>query len=59
MPSWILALILAVGVTAWLYNLLARTNGNANPKGNFIIAAIAGFVLFLVVLSLLKWVLNF
>jgi len=59
MPGWIVALILAIGATAWLYNKLAQTNGNADPKSNFIIAGIAGFVIFLVMLSVMKFVFNF
>jgi hypothetical protein len=59
MPSWIIALVLGIGVTAWAYSKLARSNGNASPQSNMIIAAIAGFVIFLIMLSLLKLVLNF
>lgn len=59
MPTWLLSLILGVGVTAWAYNKLARTNGNANPGSNLAAAAGAGFVVFLVVLSLLKLVFSF
>lgn len=59
MPSWLLSLILAVGVTTWSYNKLARANGNASPQSNFMLAALGGFVVFLVVFSLLKLVLDF
>lgn len=58
MPSWIISLILAVGATAWSYNKLARTNGNANPMGNFWIASIVGVVVFLVMFSLMAMVLD-
>jgi hypothetical protein len=59
MPSWLLSLILAVGVTAWAYNKLAHANGNASPQSNFMLAAIGGVVVFLVIFSLLKLVLGF
>jgi hypothetical protein len=59
MPSWIVALVLAIGVTAYVYNLLAKTNGNASPQSNLAIAGVAGFIVFLVMLSLMKMVLNF
>ncbi|MDB5181997.1 MAG: hypothetical protein JWP13_760 [Candidatus Saccharibacteria bacterium] len=59
MPTWLLSLILAVGVTAWSYNKLARANGNASPQSNFALAALAGAIMFLVIFSLLKLVLGF
>lgn len=59
MPSWLLALLLAIGVTTWSYNKLARLNGNASPKSNAMLAGAAGLVIFLIVLSLLKLVLHF
>jgi hypothetical protein len=59
MPSWLISLLLAIGVTTWAYNKLARANGNATPSSNLILAGVGGFVVFLVVFSLLKLVLNF
>jgi uncharacterized membrane protein YidH (DUF202 family) len=59
MPSWLLSLLLAIGVTAWAYNKLARANGNASPKSNFMVAAAGGAVVFFVVFTLLKLVLGF
>jgi hypothetical protein len=59
MPAWIVALVLAIGVTAWVYNMLAKTNGNASPQSNMAVAGVAGFIIFLVMLSLMKMVLNF
>lgn len=59
MPSWLLALIFAIGVTAWAYSKLARANGNASPQSNMILAVVGGAVVFLVIFSLMKLVLNF
>jgi hypothetical protein len=59
MPSWLLSLFLAVGVTAWAYNKLAKSNGNASPQSNFMMAAGGGFVVFVVIFSLLELVLGF
>jgi hypothetical protein len=59
MPSWLISLILAIGVTAWAYNKLARTNGNASPGSNFALAAVGGAVIFFIMFSLLKLVLGF
>lgn len=59
MPSWLISLMLATGVTAWAYNKLARTNGNASPKSNFILAFVGGAVVFLVFLFLMELVLDF
>lgn len=59
MPTWLLSLILAVGVTTWAYNKLAKENGNASPQSNFTLAAVAGAVVFIVIFSLLKLVLGF
>lgn len=59
MPSWLLSLIFAIGVTAWAYNKLARANGNASPQSNMILALVGGGVVFLVVFSLMELVLNF
>lgn len=59
MPSWLISLLLAIGVTAWAYSKLARSNGNASPKSNFMVAAAGGIVIFLVAFTLLKVVLGF
>lgn len=58
MPSWIIALLLAIGVTTWAYAKLAKLNGNAEPKSNFMIAAAGGLIVFIVMLTLLKTVLH-
>jgi hypothetical protein len=59
MPTWLLALVLGIGGAAYVYNFLAKHNGNADPKSNALIASVAGFILFLILLSLMKLVLNF
>lgn len=51
--------MLAAGVTAWLYNKLAHTNGNAVPRNNLIAASIAGIVVFLFMWSLTSLVFDF
>jgi uncharacterized membrane protein YidH (DUF202 family) len=59
MPSWIISLLLAIGVTTWAYTKLAKANGNAEPRSNFLLAAAGGAIVFIVVFTLLKLVLNF
>lgn len=58
MPSWIIALLLSLGVTTWAYNKLAKLNGNAEPKSNLLIAAAGGLMVFIVMMTLLKVVLH-
>ncbi len=59
MSSWFITLIIAVGITAWVYGYLARNNGNANPGSNFALAAVAGTIFFIVVFTFLKFVIHF
>jgi hypothetical protein len=59
MPSWLLSLLVAIGVTTWAYNKLAKANGNASPQSNFLVAAAGGAVVFLIIFTLLKVVLDF
>lgn len=54
-----IALLVGLSVTAWSYTKLAHANGNPEPAKNFIAASVAGFVMFLFILSLLKLVFNF
>lgn len=54
MSGWITALIFAIGATAWFYNYLARNNGNASPQSNLTISAVAGTILFLIVLTIIN-----
>lgn len=58
MPSWIIALLLSLGVTAWAYNKLAKLNGNASPQSNLMIAGAGGVIVFIVMITLLKVVLH-
>jgi hypothetical protein len=59
MPSWIIALLVGLAVTAWSYTKLAHANGNPDPKANFLGACLAGFVMFVFIFSLLKLVFDF
>lgn len=59
MPSWIIALLVGVSLTAWSYAKLARLNGNAVPRNNLIGAIAVGVVAFIVVLSFSKLVLGY
>lgn len=49
MSNSVLALIVAVSASAWIYNKLLRTTGN-NAKNAAIGAAISGVMIFVVVL---------
>jgi len=53
------ALLVGIAATTWIYVKLAKYNGNANPGQNFILAGVAGFVVFLVIFTLLKFTFNF
>lgn len=58
MNAMLVSFILGLGAGTYLYAYLARHNGNSNPKGNMVIAGIAGFLIFLFFISLTKFVLN-
>lgn len=58
MSAVVIALLFGVGVAAFAWSQLERLTGNARPTNTFIGAGVAGFVAFLFLLSLLKWVLN-
>jgi hypothetical protein len=59
MPSWVIALLLSIGVTAWSYNKLAHVNGNANPRNNLFLALFFGGIVFFIVFTFLNMILNF
>jgi hypothetical protein len=48
----------AVGSAGWLYSVLVRSNGNAVPSQNYAGAAIGGVVVFILMFTLLKYVLG-
>ena len=59
MSGVIVALIAGLGVAAYVWSMLAKSTGNARPSNTLVGAGIAGLVVFLVVLSVIKLVLNF
>lgn len=58
MTAPIIALFFGAGVAGWIYTILARNSGNADPKSTYFGAGIAGFIAFVFFLTLLKFVLH-
>jgi hypothetical protein len=58
MPLWTVTLVLSIAATIWLYTRIAETNGNADPKKNIMSAGLAGIGIFIVIMVLIKFVLN-
>jgi hypothetical protein len=58
MSSLLIAFLVGVGVAAWAYPKLAKSNGNANPSSNMLMAGIGGLIVFIILFSLLKLVLG-
>lgn len=58
MNAMLISFVLGLGAATYLYAYLARHNGNSNPKGNMVIAGIAGFLVFLFFISVTKLVLD-
>jgi predicted ABC-type exoprotein transport system permease subunit len=48
MSNWIVALLLALGASTWIYSKLMRSTGN-NAKSSIIGASAVGLLLFFVV----------
>lgn len=58
MNAFGLSFIFAIGGATFVFAYLARKNGNADAKMNTIIAVVAGIIVFLFWVSLLKLVLR-
>lgn len=59
MSAFVVALVAGIGVAAFVWSQLDHSTGNARPTNTLIGAGVAGLVAFLILLSFLKWVLNF
>lgn len=59
MSAFLIALLFAVGASAWIYTTLGRRTGGGNQQNAFIGAAVAAVLIFLFVFTFLKYVLNF
>ena len=59
MSGVVIALIAAIGAAAYVWSFMAKSTGNARPVNTLIGAGGAGFVVFLVLLTLIKLVFNF
>jgi hypothetical protein len=53
-----IALFFAAGTAGWLYTVLVRSNGNAVPAQNYAGASIGGVVVFVLIFTLMKYVLG-
>ncbi len=58
MSSFFIAVVLAVGIGTFVWTRLIRSTGNADPKQAVISASIVAFIAFIVIYSLLAWVLH-
>jgi hypothetical protein len=59
MPSWMISLFFAAGVTGWLYTQLVHRTGNFSPKQTYGGALVGGVLTYLFIFTLLKYVFNF
>lgn len=57
MANWIVALLLATGAGAWIYNKLLRTTGN-NTRSSAIGAVVSGLLIFVLALIILGFISN-
>ncbi len=57
MSNWIIAFLVAIAATTWLYSALMRRTGN-NTKSSLVAAGIAGVLLFLLMLIVLGFVFS-
>jgi hypothetical protein len=55
MSEGLIAFLVAVGATAWIYNKFMRNTGNLTQR-SFIAAGISGIVIFLVVWIILGFI---
>lgn len=56
MSNVLIAFLVAVSATAWIYSKVTRSTGGANARDSIIIAGVCGGVIFLVALMLLNFV---
>lgn len=54
-----ISLVFAVGVTAWAYSKLSHANGNPDAHQNLGGAAVVGFMAFVFLFTIMKFVFNF
>ena len=54
----LIGLLIGAGTAAWSYLQLAKRTGNAMPRNNVFSAVIIGFVVGIIVITILKFVLN-
>lgn len=57
MAPWIIALLFAIGASAWIYTKIMRTTGN-NTKSSLITAGLSGLLLFFLVLVIVTFINN-
>lgn len=55
MGEGLIAFLIAVGATAWIYNKFMRTTGNLTQR-SFVAAAVSGIVIFLVAWIILGFI---
>jgi len=58
MSSFFIAVVLAVGIGVFIWTKVVRSSGNADPKQSVIISTIAAVIAFIIIYSLLAWVLH-
>jgi hypothetical protein len=58
MSDVFISLLLGAGAAGWFYAQLAKRNGNADPKSNFLVAIIGGLGVAVVLFTILKFTFN-
>lgn len=55
MPTFLIALITAVGGGTWIYTKVQRTTGGADPKQSALFGGIAGVIIFLLIFMIFSF----
>jgi hypothetical protein len=58
MSAFVTSLLFAIGFAGWVWSKVGRQTGNADPKSVYLTAAGAGVLAFVVLFTLLRFVLN-
>jgi hypothetical protein len=58
MSNFVIALLVSLGSTAWIYNKFSKRSGDGNLKPAIIAAAVSGLILFIVSFSLLSLIIK-
>ena len=58
MPTFLIALFVALGGGTWIFTKVQRTTGGADPKQSMLFGGIAGVILFILVFIIFGFLPN-